>query len=46
MPNINEMEPHSGRFIGEDGKAYNIVDILSTEPVSRRTVGNLRRESL
>jgi len=40
MPNINEMEPHSGRFIGEDGKLYNIVDMLSPVPVSRGTAGN------
>ena len=44
MPNINEMEPHSGRFIGEDGKAYNIVDMLSPVPVSRGTAGNFRWE--
>ncbi|HAG04778.1 MAG TPA: hypothetical protein DCG28_04980 [Lachnospiraceae bacterium] len=44
MPNINEMEPHSGRFIGEDGKAYNIVDMLSPVPVSRGTAGNFQWE--
>lgn len=44
MPNINEMEPHSGRFIGEDGKAYNIVDMLSPVPVSRGTTGNFAWE--
>jgi len=46
MPNINEMEPHSGRFIGEDVKAYNIVDMLSLVPVSRGTVGNFKWEQL
>ena len=44
MPNINEMGPHSGRFIGEDGKAYNIVDMLSHMPVSRGTAGNFQWE--
>lgn len=44
MPNINEMEPHTGRFIGEDGKLYNIVDMLSPVPVSRGTAGNFQWE--
>lgn len=28
MPDINQYAPRSGRVIGEDGKIYNIVDLL------------------
>lgn len=28
MPDINQYAPRSGRVIGEDGKVYNIVDLL------------------
>lgn len=28
MPDINQYAPSSGRVIGEDGKIYNIVDLL------------------
>lgn len=28
MPNINNYSPQTGRIIGEDGKIYNLVDLL------------------
>ena len=28
MPDINQYAPRSGRIIGEDGKEYNLVDLL------------------
>lgn|SRR5690606_1339813 len=28
MPDINQYAPRSGRIIGEDGKVYNLVDLL------------------
>lgn len=30
MPSINDYAPRSGRIIGEDGRIYNIVDLLQT----------------
>ena len=37
MADINNMEVHSGRLIGEDGKVYNIVDLLGGgTPVSQQ----------
>lgn len=29
MADIDKMVPHTGRFIGEDGQIYNIVDLLN-----------------
>ena len=30
MPDINSYAPQSGRIIGEDGKIYNLVDLLQS----------------
>lgn len=30
MPDINDYAPQSGRIIGEDGKIYNLVDLLKS----------------
>ena len=29
MADIDKMVPHTGRFIGEDGQIYNIVNLLN-----------------
>lgn len=29
MADIDKMTPHTGRFIGEDGQVYNIVNLLN-----------------
>jgi len=35
---IDNLAPHSGRYLREDGTVYNLADDLSSRPLARMTV--------
>lgn len=35
---INDLPPHSGRYLREDGTVYNLADDFSSRPIARMTV--------
>lgn len=35
---INDLPPHSGRYLREDSTVYNFADDLSARPIARMTV--------